>query len=453
MKSIMIRSRILFVVLYLTGVTLNSYSQSLKIVAGTYLKNNGSVVTLFNTDLQNNGTITVSNGSFVFSGSSNNSISGTGTTNMNMILLSKQSGSKLLLQKNITATGSVSFNGGILDLTDKSLELIYPGGILQNESAVSRITASGSGQVFISQLLNNPAGVNPGNLGAVITSSQNPGQTIIKRGHAVQVNSLNEQSITRYFDISPSNNSGLNANLRINYFDTELNNNTESVISMWQKFNAWSSIGITASDTTNNYVQKNGLNSFGLFTLGKGVAGGPLPLQLISFTVTCNGGTATLQWVTEMEVNTKHFIIEKSDDGVNWQPAATKAAEGNGNQHLYSAAVPNAGYSYFRLKMEDIDGKFTYSPVRKASCNTGHLFTIGPNPTKGKLQISVTSNTADHAIINVADMNGRIILAREWQIQKGRNSQAIDLSKISPATYMVTIRGTVINGAGAIIKY
>ena len=59
-------------------------------------------------------------------------------------------------------------------------------GRLDAENENSRITGTNGGEVFFSTELNAPAGANPGNLGAIITSTQNLGNVLIKRGHRSQ---------------------------------------------------------------------------------------------------------------------------------------------------------------------------------------------------------------------------------------------------------------------------
>jgi Secretion system C-terminal sorting domain len=115
------------------------------------------------------------------------------------------------------------------------------------------------------------AAVNPGNLGAVITSAQNLGSTTIRRGHIAASNVVaSKPSINRYFDITPTNNTGLNATLRFNYFDAELNGRTEAWLGLWRSNdngNTWTGAGFGTRDAVANFVQQTGINSFSRWTL------------------------------------------------------------------------------------------------------------------------------------------------------------------------------------------
>jgi hypothetical protein len=432
------------------GIMANA--QQLKISSGTTFANNGAVIILLNTDIQNDGIIADGSGKFIFTGSNNNIIAGTGSSNFNSIEIAKSNNAKLSLQQNINAAGAVVFNGGLIDLSNQQFQLLFPNGLLQGETETSRITTNGSGEVFISQTLNAPNNSNPGNLGATITSTQNLGVTTIRRGHQIQINNA-QQSIQRYFQIEPANNSNLNANLRFQYFDAELNNLTESTLALFKKDAAtnWMVIGKDASDINTNFVQKNGIGSLQKFTLFSSVTA-PLPLTLLAFDVKCKDGNVLLQWITTNEVNTKQFTIEKSDNGIDWKTISVAQAQGNSaEQHVYSTSV-SAGADFYRLKMEDADTKFTYSPVKKTNCSSLQKIVMGPNPTQGKLILTANMNTSVSLLITVIDMSGRTILSKPWEVKTGLNSQSINLSGHPAGTYLIQVKGADINEISKIIK-
>ena len=54
-----------------------------------------------------------------------------------------------------------------------------------------------------------------------------------------------------------------------------------------------------------------------------------LPIELLSFSVTCNGKFAELSWTTATERNNDHFSIERSDDAINFTEIARVAGKGN----------------------------------------------------------------------------------------------------------------------------
>lgn len=91
-----------------------------------------------------------------------------------------------------------------------------------------------------------------------------------------------------------------------------------------------------------------------------------LPLRLLSLSATTNAkGEVQLNWSTADEQQTSHFLIEYSTNGREFQSLNRVAAKGNGaavysSSQKIAAAVP---VIYFRLKMVDVDGKYTYSQI------------------------------------------------------------------------------------------
>jgi hypothetical protein len=73
---------------------------------------------------------------------------------------------------------------------------------LNNENEISRITGPTGGYVEATATLNAPSLLNPGNLGVYISTAEDPGVTVIRRGHVSQQNSYGDgNSIYRYYDI------------------------------------------------------------------------------------------------------------------------------------------------------------------------------------------------------------------------------------------------------------
>src|SRR5690606_32042722 len=95
--------------------------------------------------------------------------------------LNKDPGQSVQLQRSIGVDGQLQFNQGILDLNGYNINLGTEGSLI-NESETSHIIGPLGGEVTVTVPLNAPSSVNAGNLGAVISSVQNLGEVLIKRG-------------------------------------------------------------------------------------------------------------------------------------------------------------------------------------------------------------------------------------------------------------------------------
>ena len=276
----------------------NIVSGQVTITPGAELYMTGNAqLTLSNTDLVNNGSFVAGNGTVSFTGNTSSAISGTQPIQFYEMEINKSGSSSVLLQRTIGITQQISFTAGFLNLNNYNADLGTTG-LLNGEQETSRIMGSNGGQVLFSTTLNNPVSVNPANLGAIITSSQNLGSVTIKRGHQSQVNGNNSlgSSVLRYYDITPANNSGLNATLQFQYFDGELNGLDENTIVFWKSLNTinWANVGFNSRNTTSNYVEKTGINSFSRWTLSS--PGNALPVLFTFFNLKCEGNKNLINW-------------------------------------------------------------------------------------------------------------------------------------------------------------
>jgi hypothetical protein len=202
-------------------------------------------------------------------------LGGSNTTAFKHVTINRPS-NDVLLNGDIVIDGTLTMISGNLQLNNHTLNLT---GIITGESNQSHITGVTGGVVKISAKLNAPQAVNPGNIGVAITSAANLGATVITRGHVQQTLLNGAQGIQRYFDITPANNAGLNATLRVYYLETELADADESILSLWSRAasgTTWRDIGKDNSDVTNNWVFKSGIDNFTRFTLGSQTASGGL---------------------------------------------------------------------------------------------------------------------------------------------------------------------------------
>jgi hypothetical protein len=164
-----------------------------------------------------------------------------------------------------------------------------------------------------------------------------------------------------------------------------------------------------------------------------------LPVTLISFNAVMQDSKVNLSWLTTNEINSHHFEIEKSTDGQTFTAIAVVPAKENSSEELSYSHNDNSlsvarDIIYYRLKMVDIDNKFTYSDIRTVHLDKqtpgNNSLAIYPNPAinevhitlpdawqaktvrfdiydaTGKLKLSAEKNMADQIeVINVKNLN------------------------------------------------
>ncbi len=240
-------------------LTSNHQIQSVSILSGGTL--NVSTFKLSckgSNPISNSGTFNTSAGTVEYNGISLQTISTTGIT-YNKLRINNSAGTSLAGP--VTVNDTLSVISGDLYVGSTVLT-IAPTGYL-SETPGNTVTGAG-GYITTTRSLNAPSSLNVGGLGAVLTTAVNLGSTEIKRGFSAQSGLGGNTSIFRFFDITPTTNTGLNATLVFKYDETELNGKVESGLSLYKSTNTgstWTSAGGTVN-TSLNQITVTGLPSF-----------------------------------------------------------------------------------------------------------------------------------------------------------------------------------------------
>ena len=169
---------------------------------------------------------------------------------------------------------------------------------------------------------------------------------------------------------------------------------------------------------------------------------GPLPVTLVSFTGKPNRGMVNLYWNTAAEFQVKKIIVERSCDGLNFDRLTEVTPKGNGNiGAAYTATdpYPFSGVGYYRLKIIDNDGSFTYSevlhiqmPVKEIS-----ITQLYPNPVKDLLHVQVQSGKILSVQLTVFDIAGKQLFVKPVSLKNGLNDMNIPFHNIGSGVYII----------------
>ena len=161
---------------------------------------------------------------------------------------------------------------------------------------------------------------------------------------------------------------------------------------------------------------------------------GTLPLKLISFTGRHHNNNNILQWVTENEVNTDHFEIERSEDGITFSKIGVVQAAGNTHTqttYYFTDSTLQKNYYFYRLHMLVQDGSaHNSSVIRIGSDNFMQLF-VYPNPASEKLFVS---NVIGIQPYQLYDASGRLLSSGKVSSQN-----PISIDRLIPGLYFIII--------------
>lgn len=179
-----------------------------------------------------------------------------------------------------------------------------------------------------------------------------------------------------------------------------------------------------APSTAWGWVESNVyVPNFSPMTLGTLTSLNPLPVELTSFNGSCLGdGITQINWTTASELNSKYFILQRSEDGSHYSTIAIINAAGNSSQpinYTYRDSTITSNSNYYRLIEMDNDNKqtiFSFIVVECKEVDGSNVFYNEP-----KVVVEVNSNTNKQVSFNVYEVSGKLLHQENIQIVRGYN--------------------------------
>ncbi len=168
-------------------------------------------------------------------------------------------------------------------------------------------------------------------------------------------------------------------------------------------------------------------------------AGVILPLDLLSFTGKAVGtNKAQLAWRTANEIKTQYFELQRSTDGRSFKPILLVHAKGNAQSTTdYGFTDGNLlpGQYYYRLRIEDWDGKQSYSQVVTVVLKNNDVVTVYPVPAKDAVWINSNNIAMIGKNMQLTDIQGRVLKT----ISISQLPQHLDITILAAGTYLLKL--------------
>ena len=169
-----------------------------------------------------------------------------------------------------------------------------------------------------------------------------------------------------------------------------------------------------------------------------GVVALPITLNFFKATATKEGVIA--KWGVSSQWNSDYFIIEKSQNGIDWEYVGTVKSSNDISKYKEFSLLdenPYQGGSYYRLVEVNLDGeRTTYSTVYvEVEGAELELFSVYPNPTSGDLTIKILGEDVEYDFVCI-DILGRIIFSKKLSV--GINSLGTVLNV--PGVYFARLK-------------
>ena len=148
-----------------------------------------------------------------------------------------------------------------------------------------------------------------------------------------------------------------------------------------------------------------------------------------------------LEWRTASELDNAFFAIERSANGRDFQEIGKIAGAGTSATPLdytFTDEFPLEGQSYYRLRQEDTNGQFSYSPVQAVRMGkTTFSLQLFPNPVSNELNLKTDRLIAPGDRLEIFDYTGRQVLRFA---ASDAVAAPVDVSQLPAGTYIARLR-------------
>jgi hypothetical protein len=168
----------------------------------------------------------------------------------------------------------------------------------------------------------------------------------------------------------------------------------------------------------------------------------PLPVNLLSFKASKQEQDAFITWQTSQEINNKGFYLERSFDGLRFEPIAFYAGAIHSNaskfyHHTDKEVFLTAKQVYYRLIQEDLDGKQTDLGTRALASELSELISLYPNPSKDRFWIKGIEGLVP-SYIKVYQASGLMLLSEvNYNVLSKIHSDGMYLGTLPKGIYLI----------------
>jgi hypothetical protein len=187
----------------------------------------------------------------------------------------------------------------------------------------------------------------------------------------------------------------------------------------------------------------------GIFTLATssinnilGVSQSTLPIHLITFDATkINSSSALVNWqLADLSSAAEKFEVQRSGNDRNFVTIGTLSGKDNDRFYDYTDNELKTGVNLYRVRMTDKDGKITYTRIAAVINEVkGFLVTsLMPTIVTQSTRLVVASSDKQRIDIIVTDMQGRVMLRRNFSIVAGNTNIDLSMEKLQSGAYALT---------------
>lgn len=158
-------------------------------------------------------------------------------------------------------------------------------------------------------------------------------------------------------------------------------------------------------------------------------------------------GVNTLWWSTASEENLSYFIVERSQNGVDFTDIDRVNAKNIPSEYRYKDYnAPEGIINYYRIRSVDVFGKEERTGIISIMGDSEDLLTtwpIYPNPTKKEVFVRLNAKKTGDANIIIYDIVGNKVIEQNEKIEAGVKVYGIDIESLKSGIYFVEIQNSL----------
>lgn len=368
-----------------------------------------------------------------------------------LILKSMDIQNDVFLSNDLTVTSNLNFTDGVISLSDFDLK-INSGGTISGSSSTNFVKTDGIGNLALYATSGGasvlfPVGTSVSYTPVSIGLNSGTSQYFYVRlldgvwsdGISGSNLALVEPVVNRtwviYSDLAHDVDLSLqwNESDEVNGFDR-----TSAFSNVYD--DQWTSSSATVSGSDPFQVTFSGVTDLNTSTVHAiNDQSSPLGIELLTFDAKAEATFNHVFWSTISEYNSDYFSLLKSVDNINFELISTQKSAGNSStliSYSYDDFNTSEGLTYYKIVEHDLDGKLSISK------------TISVNRTSSNIQvwqfeknliIDIKNYSATNLLINIFDMNGKIIASNELDKVGSNSLIKFDLSQLVKGVYIIKI--------------
>ncbi|MFK7774778.1 MAG: hypothetical protein AB8F94_21745 [Saprospiraceae bacterium] len=148
-----------------------------------------------------------------------------------------------------------------------------------------------------------------------------------------------------------------------------------------------------------------------------------------------------IEWKTAYEMDTKMFIVEKSDDGINFYMEREIQAAGISNKekgYRFMDVGNNNETTFYRLKLVDEDETESYSAiamVKKTQSNNFQIVRMSNTSAIKTFEVTLDALSEKELTFSLEKFNGEKVFSTKKPLINGLNEIEINLEDELPGKY------------------